>query len=61
MTVHGARAVQRCRTLVEPPFSEDAGQLFRYWLGTSYRHTLAQVQIWMEEAGMAVRQDAVGN
>ncbi|MBF0871660.1 allantoate amidohydrolase [Gluconobacter japonicus] len=61
MTVHGARAVQRCRTLVEPPFSEDAGQLFRYWLGTSYRHTLGQVQIWMEEAGMAVRQDAVGN
>ncbi|MFT9450074.1 allantoate amidohydrolase [Gluconobacter japonicus] len=61
MTVHGARAVQRCRTLVEPPFSEDAGQLFRCWLGTSYRHTLAQVQIWMEEAGMAVRQDAVGN
>ncbi|GAD10779.1 deacylase [Gluconobacter frateurii NBRC 103465] len=61
MTVHGARAVQRCRTLVEPPFSEMAGQLFRYWLGTSYRHTLAQVQIWMEEAGMSVRTDAVGN
>ncbi|MEN3176976.1 allantoate amidohydrolase [Gluconobacter sp. OJA] len=61
MTAHGARAVQRCRILVEPPFSETAGSLFRFWLGTSYRHTLAQVQIWMEEAGMDVRTDAVGN
>lgn len=59
--VGGTRAVERCRALGVAPFSDIEGGLYRGWLGSAHRATLAQVGQWMVEAGMTTRIDGAGN
>lgn len=57
----GARAVARCDLLATPPYSLDEAGLFRPYLSAAHQATLTTVTGWMEQAGMAARQDAAGN
>lgn len=57
----GARAVARCDLLATPPYSLDETGLFRPYLSTAHQAALQTVAGWMEQAGMAFRQDAAGN
>ncbi|MBY4640235.1 allantoate amidohydrolase [Gluconacetobacter entanii] len=57
----GQRAVARCDLLGRAPYSDDTDGLFRPYLGAGYRATLDRIAGWMDEAGMSVRVDAVGN
>ena len=59
--VSGQRAVERCDLLGVAPYSDMAGGLYRAWLTPAHRAALDAVTGWMEQAGMAVRLDAVGN
>ena len=52
-------ALARCDALAE--FSEDEGALTRTFLSEPVHGALAAVRGWMEETGMSVRLDAVGN
>ncbi|MDG6094769.1 allantoate amidohydrolase [Acetobacter sp. AN02] len=54
----GARAVARCDLLGRDPFTDEAGLLFRPWLGPGYHATIEALSAWMREAGMTVRRDA---
>ncbi len=42
-------------------FSAEAGAMTRLYLSTEHKAAALQVQMWMQEAGMAVCIDAVGN
>ena len=42
-------------------FTETPGQLTRLYLTPEHKAAALQVRVWMEEAGMAARMDAVGN
>lgn len=57
----GARAVERCRELARPPFSETADGLTRRFLTPAHLATRARIADWMVEAGMTVRMDPAGN
>ncbi|CAN5118360.1 allantoate amidohydrolase [soil metagenome] len=57
----GARAVERCRLLTRPPFSEAPDNLTRPYLTPAHQATCARLADWMEDAGMVVRTDAAGN
>ncbi|MCP1217126.1 allantoate amidohydrolase [Acetobacter orientalis] len=57
----GMRAVARCGLLAAPPYSQDETGLFRPYLSAAHKATLATVALWMQQAGMSVRQDAAGN
>ncbi|EXS71214.1 allantoate amidohydrolase [Sphingobium sp. Ant17] len=57
----GARAVERCRSLTRPPFSEEQDALTRPYLTPAHQTTCARLADWMEEAGMEVRTDPAGN
>ena len=52
-------ALARCDALAE--FSEDEGALTRTFLSEPAHGALAAVRGWMEETGVSVRVDAVGN
>ncbi|MBT0728381.1 allantoate amidohydrolase [Rosenbergiella australiborealis] len=53
------RVMQRCDHLAS--FSETEGELTRVYLSEQHFQANRQVQQWMEEAGMSVWQDEVGN
>lgn len=55
----GARAMSRLDELAKS--SEEAGRLTRLYLTPQHKHAALQVKLWMEDAGMTVRLDAVGN
>lgn len=57
----GERAVVRCDILGAAPFSDSAQGLFRAYLSPAWATALGQLSVWMERAGMTVRQDAAGN
>jgi len=57
----GARAVERCRLLTRPPFSEAPDNLTRRYLTPAHQATCARIADWMEDAGMTVRTDPAGN
>ncbi|GBR11105.1 allantoate amidohydrolase [Acetobacter oeni] len=57
----GERAVARCDRLGDKPFSDEAGLLFRPWLGPGFQSTVETVADWMREAGMDARQDSASN
>lgn len=57
----GVRAVARCDLLAAPAYSQDETGLFRPYLSAAHKATLATVALWMQQAGMSVRQDAAGN
>jgi allantoate deiminase len=57
----GARAVQRCRELAVPPYSEDADGIYRGYLTPAHAATCRKLQDWMREAGMTTRIDPAGN
>lgn len=57
----GARAVSRCDILGVPPFSESNEMLLRRYLTPAHGSAIRQVQLWMADAGMDVRWDAMGN
>jgi allantoate deiminase len=57
----GRRAVSRCDALGVAPYSEIADGLFRPYLTRAHASALEIVTGWMEEAGMSVRLDPVGN
>ncbi|MDR1947628.1 MAG: allantoate amidohydrolase [Desulfovibrio sp.] len=54
-----ASVLARCRELAR--LSEDEGGLCRCYLTPEHKRANALVGRWMREAGMRVRQDAVGN
>ena len=53
------RAVERCRTLAE--LSEDEGRTTRTFLTPPMREAHRLVRSWMENAGLTVTLDAIGN
>lgn len=55
----GERAMARCETLAS--ISETPGQLTRVYLSAEHLRANQQVAQWMEQAGMRVWQDQVGN
>lgn len=55
----GAVAMARLEALAA--FSETQGQLTRLYLTPEHKAAALQVQVWMQEAGMTARMDAVGN
>ncbi|GBR03642.1 allantoate amidohydrolase [Asaia siamensis] len=57
----GARAKARCDELGTVPYSDQADGLFRPYLGPAHKATLGRLAQWMDEAGMSVETDAVGN
>jgi allantoate deiminase len=57
----GLRPVARCDALGGAPFSEDPAVLVRPYLTSSHRLALDALSAWMEEAGMSVRLDPLGN
>ena len=57
----GARAVARCDLLGAKPYSDADDMLFRPYLGPAHAAACARLSDWMEEAGMRVRRDAIGN
>lgn len=57
----GRRAVSRCDQLGVAPYSELPDRLFRPYLSGAHAQALAAVRGWMEQAGMSVRLDAIGN
>lgn len=59
--IHGARAKARCDALGVPPYSDQKDGLFRPYLGPAHHATLGCIAQWMDEAGMSVEIDAVGN
>ena len=42
-------------------FSEERDAYTRTYLSSAHRQASARLRIWMSEAGMSVREDAVGN
>ena len=57
----GAQVVARCDLLGEPRFSDEAGMLFRPYLGAGHAAALPVLAGWMQEAGMSTRLDPAGN
>ena len=57
--LHAERILDRCRTLAR--FTEVAGTTTRPFLCASARAVQQQVAVWMEEAGLSVRLDSMGN
>ncbi|MFT3965683.1 MAG: allantoate amidohydrolase [Sphingobium sp.] len=57
----GARAVERCRLLACPPYSDWPDGLYRAYLTPAHRAASDQLLQWMGEAGMVARIDAAGN
>jgi allantoate deiminase len=55
----GEKIMERCEILAN--FSEDEGALTRTYLTPEHRRVNKVVATWMEDAGMRVRTDAVGN
>ena len=55
----GAVVMARLDALAD--FTETPGQLTRLYLTPEHKAAALQVRVWMEEAGMAARMDAVGN
>ena len=53
------RAVERCRTLAK--LSEDEGRTTRTFLTPPMREAHRLVRSWMENAGLTVTLDAIGN
>jgi allantoate deiminase len=58
-TSYASRVMERCDTLAR--FSEEPDRLTRRFATDALRQANAAVANWMRAAGMAVRQDAVGN
>jgi allantoate deiminase len=56
---HAAAVLRRCDELAA--FSEDEGRLTRRFATPALRQAGEAVRGWMQDAGMAVRRDAVGN
>ena len=61
VTASGARAAARCRQMLEPPFSDMAGGLYRAYLSPAHAAACRQLEHWMAEAGMVTRIDPAGN
>jgi len=57
----GARALARCDELGIAPYSDQSDGLFRPYLGPAHRATIGRLAQWMDQAGMSVETDAVGN
>ncbi|HVY34659.1 MAG TPA: hydantoinase/carbamoylase family amidase, partial [Caulobacteraceae bacterium] len=57
----GQRAVARCDALAVAPYSQAAECLDRPYLSGAHRAALDQTAVWMQEAGMTVRIDPLGN
>lgn len=57
----GGRAVERCRLLSRPPYSEAPDQLFRAYLTPAHAAALGMLATWMRDAGMEARIDPAGN
>ncbi|WP_369346006.1 hypothetical protein [Asaia platycodi] len=57
----GARAKARCDELGASPYSDQSDGLFRPYLSPAHRATLGRLAQWMDDAGMSVETDAVGN
>jgi hydantoinase/carbamoylase family amidase len=55
----GAVVMARLDALAQ--FTETPGQLTRLYLTPEHKAAALQVRVWMEEAGMSARMDAVGN
>ncbi len=55
----GAVVMARLDALAD--FTETPGQLTRLYLTPEHKAAALQVRVWMEEAGMTARMDAVGN
>ena len=55
----GAAVMRRLDALAG--FTETPGQLTRLYLTPQHKAAALQVRVWMEEAGMSARMDAVGN
>jgi allantoate deiminase len=56
-----ARAVERCRLLARPPYSDAADMLWRAYLTPAHAATCGKLAEWMREAGLEVRTDPAGN
>ena len=56
----GAQAVENCRALGRPPYSEEPSALTRRYLTPAHRSTIDRLSQWFEQAGMQVRLDAAG-
>jgi allantoate deiminase len=57
----GRRAVERCRLLARPPYSDAADGLYRAYLTPAYAATRDRLAEWMVEAGLTTRVDPAGN
>lgn len=57
----GARAVERCRLLGRPPYSDTPDGLYRAYLTPAYAATREKLAEWMVEAGLQTRVDPAGN
>lgn len=57
----GTRARARCDELGIAPYSDQSDGLFRPYLGPAHRATIGRLAQWMDQAGMSVETDAVGN
>jgi allantoate deiminase len=55
----GTTVMARLDALAE--FTETPGRLTRLYLTPEHKAAALQVRVWMEEAGMSARMDAVGN
>lgn len=59
MSGHGARVMARLDELAG--FTAEPGRLTRLYLTPEHAAAAERVRVWMEEAGMSARIDAVGN
>jgi len=57
----GRRAVERCRRLSRPPYSDAPDALYRGYLTPAHAATRDQLAAWMAEAGLETRIDPAGN
>ena len=57
----GARAVERCRRLSRPPYSDAPSALYRAFLTPAHAATRDKLAEWMGEAGLETRIDPAGN
>src|ERR1051325_4623915 len=57
--MRGQHIIDRCRSLAE--LSEEPGRITRTFLSPPVREVHRMIGAWMQDAGMAVRVDDIGN
>ncbi|CAN7363065.1 allantoate amidohydrolase [Phenylobacterium sp. LjRoot225] len=57
----GGRAVERCRLLSRPPYSDTPEGLYRAYLTPAHAAARDKLAEWMAEAGLETRVDPAGN